>query len=321
MPEKPAVDVSATSSTPLSGKEIWAAMDALIAEGQLLANLTQRQVWKKLGNRGSLETISKWFKRYPESKGIPGAPGEGTPEAEAAEGAAPTGGPAGAPEGGNPTAQGTDHRPAHDAEGVAQREADEAGTKTLPLNLPAVPGAVLALMQNNYVRDLTSLKESHHRERELLQQQTEDRVARARAEVRAEVVTDIARSRRTLALVAAGLCVVVGGIAAWSGFTVGRAEGGKDSLKVIGNWMEQERARSTVPVPTTQLPGKPEVVPEPAPVPKPEPKADASGTPSPTVDQVDGATHKAGDTGSPATDAAKPDAAAQSPTSNSSPSP
>jgi len=292
MPEKTMLDVTATTSTHLSGKEVAAAMEALIAEGHTLGSLTQRQVWKKLGNRGSLETVSKWFKRFHESKDSPngaGAMSDGKTD-DSPGGETPSGSGTSGSEGGSPA--GTANAGAkHATEGEggtreSRTEPEDPNAFPPPLEYPPVDGAVLALMQNNYVRDVASLKESHHRECELMRQLTEDRVARARAEVRAEVITSLDSRKRFAFFGAMGLCVVVGGITAWSGFIVGRAEGGKESLKVISGWVESERARAPdalVP-PVTATPVPPISAPEPAPnaetaIP-PTPAAGGAGQPA-----------------------------------------
>ena len=234
MAEKPALDVTATSSTSLSGPEISAAMDALIAEGHSLESLTQRQVWKRLGARGSLETISKWFKRYVETKtsNAAGAKSEGKVGGGTDETAPSTSANSAFEEGSSrrpdaTSARSSDGAPAGGDTGASSSEDPNTAP---PLNYPTVPGAVLALLQNNFVRDIVSLKESHQRERELLREQTEDRVARARAEVRAEVISNLERKRPYVWIGVVVLWGIVGGIAAWSGFIVGRAEGGIEQL-------------------------------------------------------------------------------------------
>lgn len=306
MPEKPALDVSATSSTPLTGKEIMAAMDALIAEGHPLSTLTQRQVWKKLGTRGSMETVSKWFKRYVEAKATPNGSGpiqDDKPEEGGGAGEASSTGL-----GGTRTASGepdisSPRTAADDTEGGSKTggsSAEDPSASIPPVHYPSVPGAVLALLQSNFVRDLTSLKESHQRERELLHQQTEDRVARARAEVRTEVMTAMDRRRRYALVGVAGLCVLCAAIAALSGFVVGRAEGGKESLKVIGDWVEQERTRASVTAvpPSTKLPSGSESEPN-APIPPDrgtaQPQEPASSGPETPVVKPEATNPKADD--------------------------
>lgn len=284
MPEKPLLDVTATASTPLSGPEISAAMDTLIARGHPLESLTQRQVWRELGNRGSLETVSKWFKRYetktatssPEKK--EGGKLESIQRSDEAFGDGPSAGAEGGTKIGTPSTRTPGDDENKNEEAAHEKTADSQHQDID--GLPRIPGAVLSLMQINFTRDITTLKESHQRECELLRQQTEDRVARTRAEMKADVITSVERTRRYAMVTALGLCVVVGGAMAWVGFTVGRAEGGKESQKAVGEWMEIERARAPIaPTIAPALPLVPEVIPASA-VP-PVPLAPVSVSPEP----------------------------------------
>lgn len=284
MPEKPLLDITATASTPLSGPEISAAMDTLVARGHPLESLTQRQVWRELGNRGSLETVSKWFKRYHEAKAATSSPEkEGVKlgpiqRSDETLGDGPSVGAEGGTKIGAPNTRTSSADENKNEEAAHEKTEDSQHQDTD--GLPRIPGAVLSLMQINFIRDITTLKESHQRECELLRQQTEDRVGRSRAEMKADVITSVERTRRYAIVTALGLCVVVGGAMAWVGFTVGRAEGGKESQKAVGEWMEIERARAPIaPTVKPAPPLVPEIIPEAA-VP-PVPLAPVSVSPDP----------------------------------------
>lgn len=258
MSEKPPIDVTATASIPLSGREIDAAIDALIAKGHPLETLTKRQVWREVGNRGSLETVSKWVNRYRESRVATSGPGTDD-GAKSKDGPAVTSATGSEGAGAKSESQNTGTSNAgEDAKDERYRAETENHSDPEGERNKSATGAVIAFIQQTYQRDITTLKDSHQRECTLLREQTEDRVARARAEEREAVNNRIARNRKYAVVGVICFCAAAAGTAAWSGFQVGRAEGGVESQKVIGEWIEMERARALVapvaPTPPLQVP-------------------------------------------------------------------